>query len=338
MTLTATVLQDRLNHRLHETGVAGAALSCIRDDDILLACGGVRDRNDGTPVDAGTVFDVASLTKPLVSYAVLQLADAGVLDLDAPLAAFTPPLVAGDARAAAITARHVLSHTGGLPNLRGSEPLRTYFAPGERFSYSSVGFGYLQSALEAVTGEPLEALARRLVFAPLGMASSSLEWQPRFAGNFVHPHEHDKRTAKHYPPGAHASYSLHTTAHDYARFVQAALRGERLRPATHRQWLEPVLPAPRDSVLSLETEAAPTAGSGIGWGLGWGIETARGAFFQWGKMPGVRAFVMGSPAERRAVVLLSNSNRGLRLMHDAAQWILPGEHAAVRWLQACVSE
>ena len=320
MTLTATVLQDRLHHRLHETGVAGAALSCIRDDDILLACGGVRDRNDGTPVDAGTVFDVASLTKPLVSYAVLQLADAGVLDLDAPLAA--TPRWSPAMRAAAITARHVLSHTAACPTACAAASRCAPISPrASASSYSSVGFGYLQSALEAVTGEPLEAW-RRTVFAPLGMASSSTEWQPRFAAT-----SSIRTSTTSAPPSTTRRACPRTRCTPRRTTMRASCErccvvSACARPYTGNGWSRSCRRR-ATAMLSLETEAAPTAGSGIGWGLGWGIETARGAFFQWGKMPGVRAFVMGSPAERRAVVLLSNSNRGLRLMHDAAQWILP---------------
>jgi len=338
MTTNEAELESHLLRRMQEAAVPGVSLSIVCKGEMVLATSGVRDAASQAPVDAQTVFDVASLTKPLVSYAALQLADAGVLDLDAPLSRFTAPVVADDAAAAAITARHVLTHTSGLPNLRGNDPVRTYFPPGERFSYSSVGFGYLQSALESLTGEPLEASLQRLVFAPLDMRSSSLEWQPRFAGNFANPHEHAERIEKHYPPQVHASYSLQTTAQDYARFVQAVLRGERLRAPTHRQWLTPVSRVPQGTVLSLESTPPQAPDSGVGWGLGWGIEREHGTFFQWGKMPGIRAFVMGCPAEQSALVLLTNSNRGLRLMHDAVQGVLPGEHAAVRWLQDCVSE
>ncbi|WP_307692836.1 hypothetical protein, partial [Variovorax boronicumulans] len=74
------------------------------------------------------------------------------------------------------------------------------------------------------------------------------------------------------------------------------------------------------------------------WGLGWGIEATDGTFFQWGKMDGIRAFAMGNPTTQSAVVLLTNSNRGLRLMDAAAEATLPGKHPAFRWLRACVTE
>jgi CubicO group peptidase (beta-lactamase class C family) len=62
------------------------------------------------------VFDAASLSKPVFAHAILQLADQGVLSLDAPLAGYLPGYMPADQRALAITAKHVLSHSAGLPN------------------------------------------------------------------------------------------------------------------------------------------------------------------------------------------------------------------------------
>ena len=76
----------------------------------------------------------------------------------------------------------VLSHGTGLPNW-GGERLTLQFEPGTAYGYSGEGFVYLQKAIERATGQSLEALARREVFEPLGMARSSYVWQERFEGN-----------------------------------------------------------------------------------------------------------------------------------------------------------
>jgi CubicO group peptidase (beta-lactamase class C family) len=73
--------------------------------------------------------------------------DQGFLSLDAPLGDYLPNYVPTDNRVSSITSRHVFSHSGGFPNWRNVDlPLKTYFQPGDRFSYSGEGFLYLQKA------------------------------------------------------------------------------------------------------------------------------------------------------------------------------------------------
>jgi len=330
-------MQTRLGTLLETHSVMGAGLAVVRDGSIEVAVAGTRDAATQEPVDADTVFDAASLTKPLVAYAVLQLADAGLLKLDQPLAEFVRPIVPDDPASQRISLRHLLTHTCGLQNLRDREPLRLFFEPGAWFSYSSVGFMYLQLAVEAKTGEPLEASLRRLVFDPLGMQASSLEWREAFARNQAVPHEGGERVEPHRPTAANASYSLKTTARDYGAFVAAVLSGLRLDQRPWRDWLAPAVMVPHGAIVQLASRPQALE-PGIGWGLGWGVEPGAGTFFHWGKMTGSRAFVMGSPAAKAGVVLFTNSNTGLRLMHDVVRHVLPGEHPAIGWLADGVTE
>ena len=172
----------------HVPGLAMAVLS----PDMEPVCSAHGRRNRTQAVGSTTVFEAASLSKPVFAFIVLQLAGAGKLSLDAPLAAYSPAYIEHDPRAATITARHILSHTAGLPNWRNEEyPLKTYFAPGSRFSYSGEGYVWLQKAVEHVCGDPLERIAIRLVFEPLGMTRSSLVWQDRFEPDHAMPHAVD---------------------------------------------------------------------------------------------------------------------------------------------------
>src|SRR6478735_1827603 len=331
MTRDPLALEDWLAALLEARAVPGAALALVRGGEVEVIAAGVRDVESGEPVTADTVVDASSLRKPMVAYAVLQLADAGVLDLDQPLSQLVPPAVKDDPLAERITFGHVLTHTCGLQNLRGKEPLRMYFEPGARYSYSSLGFMHMQAAIEARTGEPLELTMRRLVFVPLGMRNSSFEWQEAFAANIAIPHQGGQRLAKHKPPAASASYSLETTAGDYGRFIAAALQGAWLRQASWREWFKPVVHVPRDAAVHLDAEPA-LLDDQVAWGLGWGLEVGGGSFFQWGKMDGVRAFALANVAEQAGLALFTNGNTGLRLMEDVAGLVLPGEHPAISWL------
>jgi CubicO group peptidase (beta-lactamase class C family) len=337
MTRDPLALEDWLAALLEARAVPGAAVALVRGGEVEVIAAGVRDLESGEPVTARTVFDAASLSKPMVAYAVLQLADAGVLDLDQPLSQLVAPAVPDDPLSERISFRHVLTHTCGLQNLRsGKEPLRMYFEPGARYSYSSLGFMHMQAAIEARTGEPLELTMRRLVFVPLGMRNSSFEWQDAFAADVASPHQEGQRLAKHKPPAASASYSLETTAGDYGRFIAAVLQGAWLRQATWREWLKPVAHVPRGAAIHLDAEPALLEDD-VAWGLGWGLELGAGSFFQWGKMDGVRAFALGNVAEQAGLALFTNGNTGLRLMEDLTGLVLPGEHPAISWL-GCVTE
>ena len=212
-----------------------------------------------SPVGPSTVFDAASLTKPLVAYVVMQRVDAEVPDIDDLVAVHAPFALADEIAAAPITVEHLLPHRSGLPNLFDTGLLRMHVPPGRRFSYSSVGYAYLQRVIEAVTGEPLEETVRRRVLEPLGMRDSSLIWQRRFEANHAVPHEGGVPLDKHRPPVASASYSLQTTAGDYARFVAATIAGTGLSEAAHTRWLAPCVAVPDGRAEDLSEDEVPAA-------------------------------------------------------------------------------
>lgn len=130
-----------------------------------------------------TIFDLASLTKPLVTGMLLALlVERGAVGLDSPVAEYLPWFGAGDKRA--VTVRQLLTHTSGLPAwqplnlLTGGERERVLEViaaqplerpPGERVVYSDLGFITLGLLAQAVTGVRLDELARREIFEPLGL-------------------------------------------------------------------------------------------------------------------------------------------------------------------------
>ncbi len=140
------------------------------------------ERTAGEPMTLDTRFDLASLTKPLVTASsVMALVEQGVVELDAPAWRYLSELKAPDKRA--ITVRELLLHTSGLPRVNAlsryeqgrsaairaiaQESLRA--TPGARFEYSDLGFILLGELVARVSGVPLDEYARARIFEPLGL-------------------------------------------------------------------------------------------------------------------------------------------------------------------------
>jgi CubicO group peptidase (beta-lactamase class C family) len=316
---TAALARD-LPGLLRVSGVPGLSIAVVRKDQVIWtgAFGTVND-SAKRPLDSATVFEAASLSKPVFAYLVLRLAGRGELDLDRPLVEMLEyRRLSQDERYRRITARRVLSHATGLPNW-GGDTLRLAFEPGTDYGYSGEGFVFLQKALERVTGRSLEELARREVFGPLGMTRSSFVWQERFAGDAAWATSWLWRVApvNRYTEG-NAAYSLVTTAGDYARFVAAVITGRGLSPAMWRAFLAPV------------RETDP----GIHIGLGIRLEDGPGGrrFFHSGSN-GRRftCYMAGDLATGLGLVFFTSAYDGTALVRPLASRVLGAEHPARHW-------
>ena len=177
--------------------VPGVAIAVVEDGAVAWQQGfGVLHAERSAPVAEDTLFEVASLSKPVFAYLVLQLSDAGVLDLDRPLAAYRRPDHLGESPwLERITARDVLRHTTGLPNWRAApatEALVPKVEPGTRIDYSGEAFVWLQLVVESLTGESLDRTAQTRLFGPAGMRDSNYAWSDAMAARSVYGHRaHD---------------------------------------------------------------------------------------------------------------------------------------------------
>lgn len=153
---------------------------------------GVTNAQTHAPVADDTLFEDASLSKPVFAYLVLQLADQGVIDLDAPLVRYRRmDYLADHPWVGLVTARDVLRHSTGLPNWRkdpAHEKLVPAVKPGTRIDYSGEAIFWLQLAVETLTGESLDESMQRLLFGPAGMRDSSYTWSADLAARSVYGH------------------------------------------------------------------------------------------------------------------------------------------------------
>ncbi len=277
---------------------------------------------------ADTIFQAASLTKPVVAFAALRLVLEGQLDLNAPVSHYLPagyrhfhsalarsPSDAHDvvprSSLSRVSVAQLLNHTSGLPNW-SSGALSFEAEPGTRWGYSGEGFVILQAVMEAVTNTELSAYLDEKVFGALGMADTSLIWRDAFAERAVGGTTAFGFKQRVRFKSAVAAASLYTTAADYARFMSALLANDQLLS------------------LALAKPVEVDGALGLDWGLGWGIERAPGGpyIWQWGNNPGFRAFAMASVTSRDGFVILTNSERGMPLAASVARSVLPAEHNA----------
>ena len=183
-------LERYIPEYMREQNIPGVAIALIRDGEVVWTEGfGVANMLTRRPITPETLFEVASNSKVVTAYIALRLVDQGVLSLDEPLNVYLlepwlPPSQYRDT----ITLRHVLSHSSGLGH--GTTSRDNLFAPERGYSYSAVGYQYLQVVIEHVTGQPLEQIAREIVYTPIGMSSSSFvnrsEFTPRTANGHLH--------------------------------------------------------------------------------------------------------------------------------------------------------
>lgn len=288
-----------------------------------------REAGTGGAADAvrpDTVFEAASMSKPLFAVLLLQQVQAGRLTLDRPLLEFFPERFSpAQDWQALITPRLLLCHASGLPNWRSGDedsgPLPLAFEPGlGRFLYSGEGFFYLQRALEHLLGESLQATAERQLFRPLGMAHSSFVLTPQIDALRARGHDEAGLALpwSDYKRG-NAAYTLYTTAQDYARFLQALLRPGLLPAALLDEMLSPQNLAGDRQALQRPGMATDTRAH---WGLGWILnpmqDGSQVAYHTGTNSSGFRAYSQFSRSRGSAMVMMSNGLGGKHLTQALA--------------------
>jgi uncharacterized protein YbbC (DUF1343 family) len=222
----------------------GCVIVVGRHDDILFerAYGSRSLLPERTPMTVDTVFDIASLTKPVATAtSIMILVDRGKVNLDARASTYIPEL----AKLPPFTVRQLLIHTAGLPSvtpmsdwstdradvMRRIGSLTLKAQPGERFNYSDVGFVVLQEIVERVSGHPLATFAAEEIYGPLGMKDTGFLPPPEIRvraapteqrdGGFMIGEVHDPRAFA--LGGISGNAGVFSTARDLSRYARAML-------------------------------------------------------------------------------------------------------------------
>lgn len=325
-----------LAQRMAKLKVPGVGIAVIHEGRIEWARGFGVTRTDGDPVTDSTLFQAASISKPVFALAVLHLADAGKLDLDADINDYLKSwkLPGNDfTRQSKVTLRGLLAHSAGLnvhgfPGyaqgstipavtqiLSGTPPantaaIRVIQLPGSEFKYSGGGYVLAQQLMFDVTGVPLPELMRDSVLAPLGMTRSTY-LQPLPAerlSEIAYPHRGNGKALKEgphvYPEMSAAGlWTTPTDLANYALGVQAALAGKSgvISAKTARAMLTPVVES-----------------QGLGPWLGGSPEHRY--FLHSGGNEGYRCVLIAYEDGEGAVVM-TNSDSGVELAWDVMRTI-----------------
>lgn len=327
--------------------VPGIAVAIVRDGEIVLERGyGVRSIDGQTPVDAHTMFAIASNTKAFTSASLSILADEGKLTLDdrvidhLPWFRMSDPYVTSEMRV-----RDLLVHRSGLGLGAGDLlfwPATTYttrevvqrlrnvpIKGGFRaqYAYDNILYGVAQLVIEAVSGLSYEQFLRSRIFAPLGMGET------RFNSDALQPGDnvatgHAKADFKGLRTVPTLTWSnvagaggIYSSVHDLTRWMRVQLDGgvisgtgdgaKRLfSEQRQREMWSMVTPMP--IAKPPVPELAPAVPNFLGYGEGWNLSDYRGRKLVWhtGGWPGMVSRLTLVPSKKLGIIVLTNQEVG----------------------------
>ena len=294
-----------------ESGAPGLAYAAIDKGKVAAGARGTTLAGGGEPVTPDTPFLIGSVSKSFTALAVMQLVEAGKLDLDTGVGNYLDAFAGRPS--GAITLRQLLSHTSGYSTVQGNGPhaetLAAHaamvadwtpaYSSGERWEYSNTNYHLLGAVIEAVTGEDFANHIERSILEPVGMTHSFVArgaepdgvargHRPWFGGKRAYTERENGQVAA--PAGG-----IFASASDLARYAAIMLDG-------------------RDDIISAVGKAQmlrPASKQSPFYGLGWFIDQQAGTAAHGGLVPGSEALVTLLPAERKAAIVLVNANGGI---------------------------
>ncbi|WP_243367555.1 serine hydrolase domain-containing protein [Fundidesulfovibrio soli] len=324
-------LEAEIRKNMTRHGVKGLTIALVDDQHALWAQAfGLADEARGVPATLDTIFRVGSISKAVSSVHVMQLAESGLVDIDADIKTYVPEFSIRSRFGpdTLITPRMLMSHHSGLPTdvvagMWSDHPqsLAAYIPtlaqesmaapPGKLWRYSNVGFSLLGRMVEKVQAQSFDQSVRWSLLEPLGMTSSSYvmtpELAPRYSQGYSGGKETPRPALRDLPAG-----SLYSTATDMAAFIQAMLAGggDVLSHRYFRQMVTPQFPG-----LPLDFEFQ----MGLGFMLS-GLNLSDGSRLIWhaGTALPFQAFMAMEPNRKLGVVVLANSQEAAHFISDMA--------------------
>lgn len=329
--------------QLDDSRIPGAAVAIV-DDGVTVHATGYGDDGRGNPITPDTPFWIGSNTKSITALAIMQLAETGTVDLDAPVQAYLPQFTLADPDAAAsITVRHVLNQTSGIARIDGiravvagrDQTMADTVADiadldlnrpvGESFEYANLNSVVLGVIVETVTGQTWPDYVDEHIFTPLGMDTTFTNKDLAEAAGLTDTHRSFfgfpiETDGKHLD-GMVATGYVYSTANDMARYLAAysnsgVLDGRRILSAIGID--EMLTAATNQQTFPLQSQTF-TASYGAGWFVGpFGV--ADDARWHQGSLPQFTAWMVMLPDTDQAVVVLLNQGNQFDIGAANAAW------------------
>jgi CubicO group peptidase (beta-lactamase class C family) len=345
---------ERLPSLLRLATLPGLSMAVMKRGSLAWSWSyGVLNANTGEAVRPDTLFEAASMSKPVFAYAVLQLAEQGRIDMDRPLVSYLKPsYFPNDPLIDQVTARHVLTHSAGFADWgdeRDPTSFKPRFVPGARFNYSGEGFFWLQLVVERIAGMGFDTFMRRQLLEPAGMRHSTFAWDVERARLAAYGHERGRVVAqprrevlKRVEPFASRwGKAIRDWSHeDWLRALDEASPRQtpRVRVAytnsaasllttaeDYCRFLELVMErrrrasweiseATRRAMLSPQIAVQPQGS--LWWGLGWTLQNEQGgllASHEGNNDNSFTCFACAQPEQGLGLVVLTNGGSGFRI-------------------------
>jgi len=299
--------EDKIHRWLVENKVPAVGIGLIEDGKLKYAkVFGELQKN--VPAPQNTIFEIASMVKPVVAMVTLKLVQAGQWNLDEPLAKYwVDPDVLDDTLHYKLTTRHILTHQTGFPNWRKGK-LRFEFEPGTKFQYSGEGLEYLRNALEHKFGETLVQLSDSILFIPLGMKDTRYSFDKDMdTSHYAIPHDAQGNkisTSISKNRGINAAALMFTNIEDYSKFMIYVMNGAGLSTSLYNDMIRP------------QVKVKEHTARGLGWGLMLDLPNGEFAIEHGGSNMGVKTMCMILPKSKRGIVAFTNSDNGMMVLDN----------------------
>tara|TARA_R110002049_G_scaffold238215_1_gene411333 strand:- start:1452 stop:2573 length:1122 start_codon:yes stop_codon:yes gene_type:complete len=317
----STVLDTKIDSIVRSIDMPGLSIAIVNESKLVYHnTFGVVNAETKEPVGEKTIFEGASLSKPIFAYFVMKMVEKGKLDLDKPLYEYLPhPGTAETSQEdyKLITTRMVLSHRTGFPKHSEGKDIELAFKPSTDFEYSGEAFQYLAAVIGKLNDigfkSDLNALFQKEVTEPLDMTHSTFIWDGHLAKHKAFGHDENGKPTQNNPSYGgwsgktfNAYSSLHSEAKEYAQFLIALLEGKGLKSKTFTEMFKEHTHFKEDNPLKQQIGQT-------GWGLGMAQKPTEYGMMHMhtGNNHDIQSYMMVLPEKEFGIVFFTNSNKAI---------------------------